>query len=476
MARIPDLLRSRVGRMVAFFGLYISQGLPQGYTGTAVVLLFKRMGMTGAAIGSFGAFLTLPWAWKWVMGPLVDNLHLRRFGRRKQWILCSQVGMLVTMVVAMCCFPRQSMMESETLAWGGLRLFTLILLVNNMFAATQDVAIDALACDTLQDHERGLANGLMFAGCTVGTALGGSCVLYLKDWVGFTGASTLVPVLLCGILALVWLMIFERSAIASDSGVPLESPSLHRAMREIGSYFTVVLRTFLRTRRGFLGMVLAILPFGGMALSLTVSTVLTPTLGMTDNEIANLGLACSLVFTVFCMAGGYLSDRFGRRLTLTVFSLLTLIPTVWMGWRLKAEGWDFPLPAGPDGTWPRHEGLILAWWIAGLVYSVFSGLMYGIRTAFYMDIVEPRIAATQFTACMALLNLSTSLCYWWEGQATTEVAKGGWGLTYYQIFLIDALVGGVFVFLIPFARPRVEEKQSSRGHGALEEESQPEAR
>ena len=68
-------------------------------------------------------------------------------------------------------------------------------------------------------------------------------------------------------------------------------------------------------------------------------------------------------FVVFCILGGYLSDHFGRRLTLALFGLGTLIPTLWIGWRLHAEGWLHPVEGNADGIWPRHEALISAWWI-----------------------------------------------------------------------------------------------------------------
>jgi PAT family beta-lactamase induction signal transducer AmpG len=184
---------------------------------------------------------------------------------------------------------------------------------------------------------------------------------------------------------------------------------------------------------------------------------------MTDKEIAALGLVSSLVFTVCCMTGGFLSDRFGRRLTLALFALGTLVPTLWMAWRLGGEGWTMPLPASADGSWPRQEVLIKAWWIAAIAYSVFNGLLYGIRTALFMDIVEPRIAATQFTACMALLNLVTIYCYWWQGKAVTPVADGGWGLSYQSIFLIDAALGTVFIFILPFLKPRNVEERAEVG-------------
>lgn len=453
MPAAPNLLATSKGRLGGFFCLYVAEGLPQGFTATAVALEFKRMGMNGAAIGTFLATIMLPWTWKWLIGPLVDNFHLKQFGRRKQWIIAAQIGMLVTLVASILLLPRATTGASGNLVFTGLGAFTTILILHNIFAASQDVAIDALACSALTEEERGTANGLMFAGAQVGAAIGGSGVLFLKEKLGFATASFISPILLAGILAMVVFFIFEHhlpKPAESESHAHHHHRGFIHGCRRILAYTVVVLRVFFLTKRGFLGLLLALVPFGGMALSLTVSTILTPTLGMTDKEIAKLGLACSVIFTVCCMTGGFLSDRFGRRLTLALFSLGTLLPTLWMGWRLHSEGWTHPAPASPTGQWPRHEALIAAWWAASLVYSVFQGLMYGIRTALYMDIIEPRIAATHFTACMALLNVVTIYSYWWQGKAMTPIAEKGWGLTYLQIFTIDAAIGALFLLIIPF--------------------------
>jgi MFS transporter, PAT family, beta-lactamase induction signal transducer AmpG len=461
MPSAPNLLTSRKGRLAGFFTLYVAEGLPQGFTATAVALEFKRMGMTGAAIGAFLATIMLPWTWKWIVGPLVDNFHLKQFGRRKQWIVAAQVGMVLTLVASILLFPKVSSGADGVKVFSGLGLFTGMLLLHNIFAASQDVAIDALACQALPEEERGVANGLMFAGAQTGAALGGAGVLYLKGMFGFTLASFISPLLLLGIMAMVVLLVFEHHLKTPEDVEPGPHGAPHTAAhvwKRTGTYLLVLLRVFFTTKRGFLGMVLALLPFGGMALSLTVSTVLAPTLGMSDTEIANLSLASSVVFTVCCMAGGFLSDRFGRRLTLSVFALATIIPTLWMGWKLHEAGWHTPPVAAADGTWPRHEALISSWWIATMFFSVFNGLMYGIRTALFMDIIEPRVAATHFTAFMALMNLTTVYSYAWQGMAVTSVAKGGWGLTYLQIFTIDAALGSLFVFVLPFLKPHMKQE------------------
>lgn len=433
----PNLLESKPGRMAAFFLLYVCEGLPQGLATAAIALEFKRMQMEATSIATFLALIILPWAWKWLAGPLVDNFRLSRFGPRKQWIIFCQLGMILSLLIALAYFPK----SVETLT-----AFSIILFIHNIFAACQDVSIDALACSTLREHERGTANGLMFAGAQAGAAIGGSGVLFLKGSWGFHTAALIVPACLIAIFITVLLFLKEPPP-------PTETKKPQQVVRDLGTYITSVFKVFLTTKRGFLGMVLAILPFGGMALSLTVSKVLAPTLGMTDHEIAKLDLISSLVFIVCCMSGGFFSDLWGRRKTLALFTIATLIPTLWMGYRLQQEGWTDP-PAGlPDGTWPRHEGLIHSWWLASIAFAVFNGLMYGIRTALFMDIVQPKIAATQFTAYMALMNFTMAYSYWWEGKAITSSAKGGWGFSYFQVFLVDAILGALFLFVLPFVRP-----------------------
>ncbi|HEY1459207.1 MAG TPA: MFS transporter, partial [Casimicrobiaceae bacterium] len=175
----PNLLSSRHGRLTAFFLLYMTEGIPLGFTATAIATQMRRQGLDAAAIGAFVGSLYLPWAFKWVTGPFVDAFSSDRFGRRRLWILMMQAGMMATLLFAM---PVNFSTE--------LGLFTAIILVHNCFAATQDVAIDALAVNVLPEHERGVANGVMFAGQSIGQAIGGSGVLFLMAVMPF--ASTYV--------------------------------------------------------------------------------------------------------------------------------------------------------------------------------------------------------------------------------------------------------------------------------------------
>jgi PAT family beta-lactamase induction signal transducer AmpG len=107
--RLPDLLATRRGRLTAFFLLYMTEGLPLGFTAVAIATQMRRAGLGAVAIGAFVGSLYLPWAFKWVMGPFVDTLSSDRFGRRRLWILLTQLGMVATLPLALPLnLPRRS--------------------------------------------------------------------------------------------------------------------------------------------------------------------------------------------------------------------------------------------------------------------------------------------------------------------------------------------------------------------------------
>jgi PAT family beta-lactamase induction signal transducer AmpG len=143
------------------------------------------------------------------------------------------------------------------------------------------------------------------------------------------------------------------------------------------------------------------------------------------------------------VVGGWLSDRFGRRKMLTLFYIGTAIPGLCLAWIMFREGWIMPV----DPQWrdrPVPSGVLLsAFWTACLAFAVFQGLMYGTRSALFMDITTPAVAATQFTAYMAMMNLVISYSATWQGYAIEA-----WG--YPMTLTLDAVAGLVCLVCLPF--------------------------
>jgi len=425
--RLPNLLASRNGRLGAFFALYVTEGVPLGFAAVAVATQLRRMGVGPAEIGAFVASFYLPWAFKWAFGPFIDVLHSKRLGHRRGWILGTQIMMAATLL-ALLWVPLPH----------GLWLFTIVLLVHNSFGAMQDVAIDALACNTLKENERGLANGLMFAGAAIGQAVGGSAVLWLSEHAGFSSGIIFVAALILCVTAFIVLPMKE----ALVEGVQQASGGLRAASTEMKKFAVDSFRSFIGTRGAFSGLFFALLPAGAMSLGLALQSNLAVEFGMSDAEVGTLSFVSNLVGAVFMVIGGLLSDRFGRRRTLLIFLLGMSPPVLYLMWVLQQNGYVMPHEAGAA---PASATLVTALWVASIWYYVFQGLMYGTRSAIFMDVTNPRVAATQFTAYMAMCNLAIAIAATWQG-----IAVEAWG--YPVTLLVDAITGALCCLLLPMLK------------------------
>jgi MFS family permease len=438
---LPNLLATRRGRLIAFFSLYITEGIPLGFAATAVATQLRRMGVGPAEIGAFVASFYLPWAFKWAAGPLVDVFRSRRFGHRRGWILGTQLVMALT-ILALIPVPLPQ----------GLWLFTLILLVHNSFAAVQDVAIDSLAVATLAEHERGLANGLMFAGASLGQAVGGSGVLFLLGYIGFQSSIVLVALSILAVTAFIVLPMKEALVAALGGGA--QKPGLRSAGAQMKRFAVESFRSFVGTKGAFNGVFFSLLPAGAMSLGLALQSNLAVEVGMNDDEVAVLSLWSMIISALSMVVGGMLSDKLGRRRTLFVYLAGMSLPVVYLMWVLQQHG--YVMPRAPGGS--PLPALITALWISTLAYSVFQGLMYGTRSALMMDVTNPAVAATQFTAYMAMMNLAIATAATWQG-----IAVEAWG--YPVTLLVDALTGPVCVLLLPAMKRRSQGFTDAQAEG-----------
>ena len=417
--KFPDLLSTRKGRLTAFFLMYITEGIPLGFAAVTVATQMRRQGLSAAAIGAFTAAIYLPWAFKWAVGPIVDVVSSDRFGRRRSWIIAMQLGMAASLFL----------LQAVGLG-AGIGLLTTLIIIHNIFAATQDVAIDALAVSTLQSDERGMAGGLTFAGAYLGQAVGGAGALYLVQYVGFTNTYYFVAAAILAVTVFVVLPLREPvmpRLAAAGSG-------LARVGAEINQYISQVWGAFTESRASLVGLAFAVLPAGAMALGLALAQTLAVDLGFNDNQVASLNLWTTICMAGGCVVGGWLSDRLGRRRALAWFIFGMTPVTLWLAATLWQSGWIHPVDAAKRAGVVVPAMVVTVFWLTSLLYSLANGLMYGARAALFMDVSSPRVAATQFTAYMALLNLGISYSAKWQGWA---VDRFGYPLT----LLADAFIG-----------------------------------
>jgi PAT family beta-lactamase induction signal transducer AmpG len=429
-----DLLGSRRGRLATFGILYVSEGIPLGFAAVAMAAYMRRQGLDVGQIGAFVGSFYLPWAFKWAWAPLVDLVKLERFGGRKAWIALCQALMIVTLFgIAQVDYTSK------------FKLLIALVLVHNFFSATQDIAIDSLAINTLRPEERATANGFMFGGAYIGQGLGGGGAMFVSGRFGFDVSFLYVSLLLTSIFTFVLLFVRDPS---------LSQRVAHRAS-DVWTALVENIRTFVRELvAGFfqsgvgpmVGVVFALLPAGAMALSAAISSTMQVDLGMSDGQIAQLNIYQTILSGVGCVVGGWAADHLGQRKMLAAWYLLTTLPTLYLATALATGG-------GLGGI------TIAQYFWASLVFSWCMGMHYGTSAALFMGLTNPLVAATQFTGYMALRNLTISYTNMWQGVVADSQG-------YATVLYIDALLVALPVLLLPLLKPSTRAAQVPPSKGA----------
>lgn len=369
--------------MTALCGLYVAQGIPYGFVVYTLAAYFAERGLDAEAIGTTLAMGMIPWAFKWAFGPVVDRWTILSMGRRRPWILLAQAGMIAT-ILAMAALP------DPVDAIGTLGI---LILLHNTFNALQDVSVDALAVDLLDESERGRANGLMYGSKYLGTSIGAAGLGILIGPIGMPATMVVQATLLAAIM-LIPLLARERpgerllpwtAGTASPVAASLEERSLLSLAADLA-------RAFGRRSSLVAALVatLALLPSGLLA---PIANVLfIQDLGWTKEEYVaitgTLGVWAGLGGSI---AGGFLADFVGPR-------RLAAISAAALGAMLAGFGLLEPLWA--------DRGLVVGYLVAeSALLAVLNVSLFAV----FMGVASPRVAATQFTAYMALLNLSTTI-------------------------------------------------------------------
>ena len=141
--------------------MYFAQGIPHGLLAIAIPAWLASLGIGAAEIGSYLAVIMLPWAFKLVTGPFMDRYEFLPMGRRRPWVLAAQLGLSLSLLALM-------LVERPAEQVGLLMLIGVLI---NIFAATQDVAVDGMSIDLgTPTREQGRLNAFMSFGKAVGWA------------------------------------------------------------------------------------------------------------------------------------------------------------------------------------------------------------------------------------------------------------------------------------------------------------------
>jgi MFS transporter, PAT family, beta-lactamase induction signal transducer AmpG len=214
-------------------------GLPFLLVGMTLSTWLRDTGIALSAIGliSYASFF---YVFKFLWAPLLDRYPLPFLGRRKGWLLLSQL-LVITALVAM------ALLKPTT----SLGLFVALAGLTAFAGATQDTLVDAYRIEIAPAESQAALAATYILGYRIGLIISGAIALYLAELMGWTLAYSIMAA--CMLLPLLATLFCKEP----------EAPELFTTRKiDIGQAFTQPFAAFF-LHHGFL-IAIALLIFVGL--------------------------------------------------------------------------------------------------------------------------------------------------------------------------------------------------------------------
>jgi PAT family beta-lactamase induction signal transducer AmpG len=407
-------------RYAAGSSMYFAQGIPYGLMNIAVPAWLASEGVGAGQIASFLAVIILPWAFKLLSGPLMDRYQFLAMGSRRPWVLGAQLGMTLS-------FFSLILVENPAEQIGLLMILGLLI---NVFAATQDVAVDGMAIDVTPVNEQGRLNGFMVFGKAIGWGLTSAVTgtMLVKFGLGVTAiaAAAVQAVVLLG-----FMLTLERRG---ERRLPWSSGDSVTERRAADSFGKLVkgLNTVLWSRVSLILMAIMLLDgfIGGYGHALMPIAAIN-LFGFTTPEWSQLVAVMGLAGAAVALGLGPMIDRFGaKRMLILTISLVAIHAFLLAQTQYLWENTTYV------------KVMLSAWVLLGPVTMVCM-------IALAMTICSSATSATQFAIYMSLANLGSS-----AGSKTYGVIAEQ--TSYVEAYLLLGAITVAMIAIILFHRHKPE--------------------
>lgn len=426
-------------RMLICIATGFTSGLPLYLLLNLVPAWLKTEGLSLKLIGAM-ALIQFPYTWKFLWSPLLDRFALPVLGRRRSWMLLTQIVLLLAIAglgqISVTGLVQQSgtaMIEARDW-WDHLAMFAPLFALTGViafFSATQDIVLDAFRRELLPDVELGLGNAFHVNAYRIAGLIPGSVSLILADHLPWDRVFLITALfMLPGILT---------TLLVSEPARATPPRRLREAVVEPFHEF------FSRhgARAALLILVFIFFYKLGDSLCTSLATPFYIAMGFTKTQIGwvakNAGLWPSVIGGIL---GGLWMVRLGINRALWIFGafqLFAIFGFAELAWLGAAE--------------PTPQRLTILALVIG-IEAVGVGLGTTAFVAYMARTTHPMYTATQlalFTSLMALPR-------------TVVNASAGWlvdGLGWFHFFLLCALLavpGMLLLFKVaPWSAPVNEE-------------------
>jgi MFS transporter, PAT family, beta-lactamase induction signal transducer AmpG len=425
--------------MLALTLLGFSSGLPLYLTGKDPLQAW--LSREGVSLGVIGAFsiVALPYSLKFLWSPLLDRFVPPFLGRRRGWLVVTQLLLLVTIAVlavqnpvhlkdltvasADVCrdaggFKNICEIQSTFKALSGSPFFWVALGVA-FFSASQDIVVDAYRTDVLAESERGAGASVFLLGYRIAILIAGALTFYLASLMSWHGVYL--------VMALLMLVGLASSLLAPEPTVAVVPP---RSLKD--SVVLPFAEFFQRNgvQRALMILIFIVIYKLGDSLLRVVATpfLLDKGLNFSTDDLAfpkALGIAATIVGT---LAGGAIMTKIGINRSLWIFAVLQTIGNLaYVALALVGKNYLLMLFAINSESF-----------CAGLESAAF--------VAFLMSLCNAGFSATQYALLSSLTAFSRDIIV---APAGLWAGAMGWS----GFFLLTAILALPGLALLPFFAP-----------------------
>ncbi len=372
-------LRARV-LIVMFLGF--ASGLPLALSGSTLLVWMRESGVDLGTIGLF-ALVGTPYTVKFLWAPLVDALDVpllsRLLGRRRGWLVFSQLLLMGAIVFLAFCNP---------VAAPGLVAFGALLVA--AASATQDIVVDAFRVESLEESEQAAGMASYVAAYRIGMLVSTAGALFLVsgfESLGFNKQAAWSA----GYVAMAVLVVIGMltTLVATEPARSREAEAAHSGTQPLARVVEAAIGAFsefLARDMALVALAFVVLFKLTDALAGTMTAPFVIDLGFTRNEYAaiikGVGLAATLLGG---FAGGFVARAY------------PLAASLWIGGLLQAA-------ANIAFSWQAVVGHDAAWLTFAIVAENFTSAIGTVIFVAYLSALcqNPLHTATQYALLTAL--------------------------------------------------------------------------
>src|SRR5438270_7042116 len=316
-------------RVLIVLLLGFSSGLPLALSGSTLLVWMRESGVDLGTIGLF-ALVGTPYTLKFLWAPLTDALHVpfftHAFGRRRGWLVFSQLLLIVAILLLALTDPSRSPLF---VALGALLVAAM--------SSTQDIVVDAFRVESLPESEQAAGMASYVAAYRIGMLVSTAGALFLVSAFEGTGIAR-TSAWIWGYVSMAGLVLI--GTLTALAATEPEQSARAEAATYAESAFTRVLHAaigafseFLTRRDALAALAFVVLFKFTDAFSGTMTAPFVIDLGFSRNDYAaivkGVGLAATLIGG---FAGGFVARRYSLATSLWIGGVVQALANLSFSW------------------------------------------------------------------------------------------------------------------------------------------------